>query len=104
MKRRLEQEYICTKRQRTFTLKRNAEPLEHFAKRMRYEPIKRKQTFQMPPAKRIRHDAEDVLRRQLVEAYARIHELEQRVKELTYIASIRQQQITNPYLPTIQCH
>ena len=105
MKRRLEQDTFITKRQRTFTLKRSGEPLNHVAKRMRYDTnTKRKQVFEMPPAKRVRHDAEDVLRRQLVEAYARIHELEQRVKELTYIASIQQQQNINPYLPTIQCH
>jgi len=58
----------------------------------------------MPPAKRVRHDAEDVLRRQLVEAYTRVHELEQRVKELTYLASIQQHQNINPYLPSIYCH
>lgn len=105
MKRRLEQDPFYTKRQRVFSLKRSAEPLDHGAKRMRYDTnTKRKHAFQLPPAKRVRHEAEDVLRRQLVDAYARIHDLEQRVKELSYLASIQQQQIINPYLPTIQCH
>ena len=65
---------------------------------------KRKQHFDHPPAKRARQDENDVLRRQLVEAYTKIDQLEQRIKELEYIANLNRQQIMHPYIPSIECY
>ena len=87
MKRRLESDYIPAKRQRTI-----------------YTSHKRKQHFDMPPAKRTRQIEEDVLRRHLVEAYTKIEALEQRIKELEYVCSLNQQQNMNTYIPCIECY
>ena len=65
---------------------------------------KRKQMFNQPPAKRARQNENDVLQRQLVEAYTKIDQLEQRIKELEYIANLNRQQIMHPYIPSIECY
>ena len=87
MKRRIDSEYIPIKRQRII-----------------YTSHKRKQHFDMPPAKRTRQIEEDVLRRHLVEAYTKIEALEQRIKELEYVCSLNQQQNMNTYIPCIECY
>ena len=70
-----------------------------------YVHHKRKRTASYEPNKRFRTDESDVLHRMLVEAYARIEQLEQELKEAKFLQEYMMSRNSHPtYNHGIVCH
>lgn len=89
-------------------MKRSREP-EYFEPNKRQYAThvyhKRKRTCTYEPNKKVRSDESDALQRMLVEAYARIEQLEQELKEAKFLQEHYLRSMVNPtYNHGIICH
>lgn len=88
-------------------MKRAREP-EYFEPNKRqyatYVHHKRKRTASYEPNKRVRTDESEVLQRMLVEAYARIEQLEQELKEAKFLQEHLSRNSYPTYNHGIVCH